>query len=112
MPDPLPEEEEIHVQDLKNDLKEVTKCYAKEAESRRKKRKNPYQNLTTGQSSGLDRLKKREDVVVFQTDKSGRFAVDSKDSYVEATMPHVIGDGIVEEAVHERAQKETRRAGG
>ena len=90
-------------------MKEVASTYAGEAESRRRRRKNPYQNLTRGESTGLEKLKKREDVVLFQTDKSGRFAVDDKDSYVEATMPHVIGDGIVEEAVHQRAQKEIRR---
>ena len=58
------------------------------------------------ESEGPAKLQKRDDVVVFQTDKSGRFAVDTRENYVEATMPHIVGDAIVEEAVHLRAQKE------
>ena len=67
---------------------------------------NKYLNLTKEEGEGLDKLTKRKDAVVFQTDKSGRFSVDTNESYVESTMPHVIGDAIVDEAMHQRAQKE------
>ena len=108
IPDPLPEEEEIKIQNLKNDLKNAASDYVRECEAKRKKgrKKKVFQNLTERESEGLNKLQKREEVVVFQTDKSGRFAVDTRDSYVEATMPHIVGDAIVEEAVHQRAQKE------
>lgn len=109
MPDLLPEEEEIRVQNLKNDLVSVARAYAEEEMKARGRgdKKNYHKNLTKEESEGLASLQKRDDVVIFQTDKSGRFSVDTRDGYVEATMPHVIGDGIVEEAAHLRAQKES-----
>ena len=108
MPDPLPEEEEIRVQNLKNDLVSVARAYAEEEMKARGRgdKKDYHKNLTKEESEGLASLQKRDDVVIFQTDKSGRFSVDTRDGYIEATMPHVVGDGIVEEAAHLRAQKE------
>ena len=106
IPEALPEEEEVKIQNLKNDLRGAVSGYVHECEAKKKKKKRTYQNLTKYESEGLAKLQKRDDVVVFQTDKSGRFAVDTRENYVEATMPHIVGDAIVEEAVHLRAQKE------
>ena len=41
----------------------------------------------------------------FQTDKSGRMAVDTKDNYVKATVPHVTGDAVVTDDDHVKSQK-------
>ena len=112
MPDPLEEEEEVKMQNLKHELIGIVSQYAHEAKASNTKRasksqsSSKYPNLTKKEAAGLEKLKKRKDIVCFQTDKSGRFSVDTKESYVEATMPHVIGDEIVEEAVHLRAQKD------
>ena len=75
-------------------------------EKQRSGESGKYINLTESEGRGLESLQKREDIVVFQTDKSGRLAVDSKENYVEATMPHVREDPIVDDQVHERAERE------
>ena len=53
-------------------------------------------NLTREEQRGLRSLKGSENVVVYQTDKSGRFAVDTKDNYRVACMVLVqkIGNSI------------------
>ena len=106
IPEALPEEEEVKIQNLKNDLRGAASGYVRECEIKRRKKKRVFQNLTELETEGLTKLQKREDVVVFQTDKSGRFAVDTRENYIDATMPHIIGDEIVDEAAHLRAQKE------
>ena len=65
-----------------------------------------YVNLTKSESKGLESFERRKDVVIFETDKSGRMAVDSKEGYVRATEPHVINDPIIEEDTHIGCQKE------
>ena len=62
--------------------------------------------MIESEGRGLDSLQKRDDIVVFQTDKSGRMAVDDKDGYVKATHPHVREDPVVENAIHDKAEKE------
>ena len=62
--------------------------------------------MTESEGRGLDSLQKRNDIVIFQTDKSGRMAVDDKDGYVKATHPHVREDPVVENAIHDKAEKE------
>ena len=44
--------------------------------------------------------------MVFQTDKSGRMAIDSKEGYIKATEPHIINDPIIQENIHVECQKE------
>ena len=63
-------------------------------------------NLTREEQRGLRSLKGSENVVVYQTDKSGRFAVDTKDNYRVACRPHVENDHTITESLHERLQKE------
>ena len=108
VPLPLEENEEIKVQDLKRELLQVTEDYILESdENRRKKGSNKiYANLTLTESEGLDKVRRRNDVVVFQTDKSGRFAVDTCENYIEATAPHVEGDAVVSDKEHDTLQRE------
>ena len=53
-------------------------------------------NLTAGGKKGLRSLKKRVasgEVVICQTDKSGRFCVLTRDQYLEAGLEHTKKDG-------------------
>ena len=63
-------------------------------------------NLTSEEQRGLKSLRDNKDIVVYQTDKSGRFAVDTRDNYRVACQPHVENDPVVTEELHERAQAE------
>ena len=54
-------------------------------------------NTTEQEQKGLKSLKKRKDVVVFQTDKSSRFSVDTRDNYVAACEKHTAKDKVVDE---------------
>ena len=54
-----------------------------------KKLGNEWSNLVEEEKTGLHSLKKRvkeDDVVCCVTDKSGRWACDTKDNYLEACM--------------------------
>ena len=51
-------------------------------------------------------LRKRDDVVVFQTDKTGRFSVDKIDNYREACKVHTEKDETTNEDEHLKCQKE------
>ena len=108
MPPALEEDEEIKLQNLKRDLVKVTDEYIMENKEKKKSGQHgKYINLTKSEGRGLESLQKRKDIVVFQTDKSGRLAADSKESYVEAAMPHVREDPVVvDKQVHEKAEKE------
>ena len=101
LPDALENGEEIDLQHLKGRLVSVTKDFINEQNMRPTKI-----NLTHEEQRGLRSLKGREDVVVYQTDKSERFAVDTKDNYRVACQPHVENDHTVTESLHERLQKE------
>ena len=60
------------------------------------------------QKRGLKRLQKRKndkEIVVFQTDKSGKLAVDSLENYKETATPHVEGDEVVTIKEYENAEK-------
>ena len=51
-------------------------------------------------------LRERQDVVTYQTDKSGRFSVDSMENYKEVCKPHFINDITINEDEHLKLQKE------
>ena len=110
MPPALEEDEEIKLQDLKQDLMKATDAYIKEVREDQARKRNSmkaskFKNLTQEENQGLEDLMRREDVVIFQTDKTGRLAVDTKESYVRATLPHVEGDELVDEKEHETLQR-------
>ena len=69
-------------------------------------------NLTREEMRGLRSLKDKENVVIYQTDKSGRFAVDTMDNYHVACQPHVENDLTVTENLHERLQTEANAHSG
>ena len=87
MPPPLPEKEEIKYQNLKRDLVSVAKKYVSEVKTKAEEEGKKFENLTEVEEKGLLSLQKRDDIVVFQTDKSGRMAVDTRENYVKATEP-------------------------
>ena len=91
LPKPAGLNDEIALQDLKNNLSKVTSEYV----SKPRKATN---NLTTEEKVGLRQLTNRVktgEVVVFQTDKSSRFSVDSIDNYKLACQPHIRGDEAI-----------------
>ena len=109
MPPPLREEEEIKFQNLKHELVGVTHKYVQENKvkaQREGKEDRKFTNLTVSEERGLESVLKRDDIVVFQTDKSGRMAVDSKENYIRAAEPHVSSDEVVDSKTHVRCQKE------
>ena len=101
LPTALQDDKEIDMQHLKGKLMRVTEGYIKEQGMRMAR-----SNLTREEQRGLKSLKDKENVVVFQTDKSGRFAVDTMDNYRVACQPHVENDHTVTEELHERVQAE------
>ena len=59
------------------------------------------QNITKSEERALKEVKeniKKKDIVVFTTDKSGRFAVDTPQNYEEAVMKHTRNDTQIEKA--------------
>ena len=100
IPDRLDDETENKMQCIKNELTTITQQYIA------KNKTFEGANLTEAQKEGLASLSKRDDIVILQTDKSGRMSVDSKTNYVEASKPHYEKDIDVTQEVHEQAQKE------
>ena len=49
-------------------------------------------NLNRKETKGMKKLAKRDDIVIFQTDKSSRFSVDDKTNYIKANQTHVVND--------------------
>ena len=115
LPDLLESAEEVTIQNLRNNLVREAQDYVSEKErlasmqggsdGRPASCRDGYMNLTEEETEGLRRLSVRKDAVVFTTDKSGRFAVDSKANYAKASLPHIQDDPIVsEEECAERDQ--------
>ena len=78
LPAPLDDAKEIEMHSLKEKLKQITN------ETCEKMKGKEYDNLTQDEQKGSKALRKKVkegDVVIFQTDKSGRFAVDTPDNY-------------------------------
>jgi hypothetical protein len=105
LPEPLPKEEETKLQEIKQELLHATKQYISEGRTKKLARSKKYCNLSEEEKAGLESLKKK-DIVISQTDKSGRFSVDSKDNYIEACKPHYQNDLEVSEEEHLKAQKD------
>ena len=59
-------------------------------------------NTTREERRGINSLKRRKDVVVFQTDKSSQFSVDSRDNYIDACRRHTENDVSIDEAENGR----------
>ena len=100
LPESILDDTEQEIQTLKTTLTKVTRTYIQG-----NKNTNANSNLTHKEKTGLKQLKNRDDVVIFQTDKSGRFAIDTKENYIKATETHYINDTTITEAEHSRCQK-------
>ena len=91
MPKSLEATEEVKLQCLKRELMKITEMYNRNT-------KSALSNLSQAQKEGLKSLKQRQDdneIVVFQTDKSGKIVVDSLENYIEAAKPHIGNDEII-----------------
>ena len=101
LPTALEDDKKIDMQHLKGKLVGVTKEYISEQSTRVAQR-----NLTREEMRGLRSLKGKDNVVIYQTDKSGGFAVDTMDNYRVACQPHVENDLTVTENLNRRLQTE------
>ena len=90
LPSPVDEETEINMHSLKTRLRRVTSEYIQTCPSDK--------TLSEEEKRGLRSLKervKRNEVVVYQTDKSGRFSIDSPENYKESGIPHIREDPVI-----------------
>lgn len=95
-------DKEIDMQHLRRKLMRVTEEYVDE-----QGRKIDKGDLTSEEQQRLRSLRSKGNAaIVFQTDKSGRFAVDTLVNYRVACQPHVENDHTVAEEMHERVQAE------
>ena len=93
LPDRVQDATEIKMCNLKQELKKITAVVQSEIVN--------GSNLTEMQQRGVASLSDRvksNDIVVFQTDKSGRFSVDTPDNYRQAVQPHIDGDPEISSA--------------
>ena len=82
-------EEEIQLAFLSRELEKATDAFVSTHKVK--------PNVTDQERKGLKSLKKRKDAVVFQTDKSSRFSVDTRENYVAACEKHTERDEIINE---------------
>ena len=102
LPEPLEEESEIAIRNLKVKLNQLTAEYV-EGE-----RLDKWNNLRKDEREGLVSLKKKvqtQENVVFQTDKSGRFSVDNLENYKAASQSHIVDSIIITKDEHDRLQQ-------
>ena len=95
LPGPLEQDVEIQLQALKSKLEETTRAYIEEAN-----KKNEKSNLSLSQKKGLKKILKRKtdkEIVVFQTDKTNSFSVDTVDNYKIAGQCHSEKDEVITE---------------
>ena len=104
LPEALKEEEELELQNLKNNLKKATDEYIKD----NKVDKNAYINLRRDEKLGLRSLERRvknKEVIISSTDKSGRQAIDSPNNYRLACDEHVKNDETINRDKHNECEK-------
>ena len=90
--------QESVIERTKDRLLEVVKQYKREKCNKKGEIKNG--NLQTVEKAALSQIKKdikEKKMVVFTTDKSGRFTVDTPDNYKKAVIKHTQNDEEVEE---------------
>ena len=103
-PAPLENEDEIELQCMKRDLMKVMKEYkANNGEIE-------MSNLTDSQQKGLKSLRskqKKNEIVIFQTDKSGKMAVDTPTNYAKAAEPHIEKDTVITRSEFDKIEELT-----
>ena len=86
----LDDAEDIKMNYVKNELKKVFKKYMKKhCDEEGNQLEN---NLTMRQTTGIKDLKtkmKAEDLVCIETDKTGKFALDTKENYMKKIQKHI-----------------------
>ena len=103
LPSALSEEKEVGLQHLKNNMMKSVNNYVQNDKNKQ------WQNLTENEKNGLRSLRKRSkdnSVVIYQTDKSGRFSIDTAENYLLACEPHVKGDETITQQDYERLESE------
>ena len=91
LPEGLDENTELEMHMLKNKLKTTVEEYERSNKTMRK-------NLTAEQKRGIKSLKERREngeIVIYQTDKSAKMAVDTAENYKKSMEPHVENDEII-----------------
>jgi hypothetical protein len=104
LPEPLSNEREVAIQHLRDKLSRVTEEYVRATGSTLR----AQSNLTEAEKAGLKILKGRirqGEFVVYQTNKSGRFSIDTVDNYRNACRPHVESDLAVPEDLYKDFQR-------
>jgi hypothetical protein len=100
MPGPVEFEEDMRFQNFKNEVVKIA--------TKMKKTSKKYCNLNEDEKDGLISLKektKNEEVICFNTDKSGRWAIDSKPNYMLACEKH-FNSGVREISAEEHDKLE------
>ena len=82
-------EEEIQLAFLSRELEKATEVFVSQHEMKL--------NITEQEQKGLKSLMKRNDAVVFQTDKSSRFSIDTRNNYIAACEKHTDKDEVISE---------------
>ena len=87
---------------------ETTEKYIKDTNRNHKKNKTSTydSNLTKQEIKGIKSLKKNKNIVIFTTDKTGTFTVDTPSNYKEACEVHTNEDETISEKDHHQAQKD------
>jgi hypothetical protein len=94
LPNPLNERKEIELQHLKSKMLTTAESYIE------RNKDVQMSNLTKQEKKGLRSIRKRcadKDIVVYQTDKSGRFSVDKTENYTKACETHIKDDEVISE---------------
>ena len=106
LPKKLQHTKEVQLQHLGHNLLQTTATYIAEQDRKSRNSTVKYSNLTKEENLGLSSVQKRKDTVIFQTDKSGRFSMDSVDNYKQACEPHIEADEIITEKHHLELQNQ------
>ena len=103
LPSPLHEDTEVGLRNLKVKLLEATSQYIE----RNRNAATEHSNLTATEKTGLKELRsgRNRDLIIFQTDKSGRFSVDTKENYKRACDEHIRNDRVITEEEHLKCQE-------
>ena len=103
LPSALSEEKEVGLHHLKNNMLKSVNNYVQNDMNKQ------WQNLIVNEKNGLRSLRKRSkdnSVVIYQTDKSGRFSIDTAENYILPCDPHVKGDETITQQDYEKLESE------
>ena len=102
LPSPLDTETEISIQNLKVGLNRVVRKYVENERSAK------WRNLDHDEKEGLTSLRRKvrsQECIIFQTDKSGRFSLDTVENYKLVFETHVAEGVVISEEDYVRLQR-------